>query len=110
MQRTIILLTMAGWTLGCNPSIDDTAGDDIETPDYSVDGTYTPGTLESEMVGSTGETISLQVWYPSTDEPGDGVRYDALWNGAATEGLTTDCAQTRPVLVFGVEYDGKVHF
>ena len=46
------------------------------------------------------------MWYPSTEEPGDGVRYDALWSGDATEGLTPDCSQQRPVLVFSHGWGG----
>ena len=97
---------MAGILIGCDPANDGHVDNGNEMPDYSEPGMYTPGTLESEMVGSTGETISLQVWYPSNDDPGEGVRYDALWDGDATEGLVPDCSQRRPVLVFSHGWGG----
>lgn len=106
VRTAFLFLSLGSWTMGCGPSTDDTATLENETPNYREAGLFTPGTLESEMVGSTGETIRLQVWYPSTEEPGDGVRYDALWSGAATEGLTPDCSQQRPVLVFSHGWGG----
>jgi len=69
-------------------------------PDYSAAGPYTPGTREVEIPGTGVETLTVQVWFPSSEAGSDTVTYDDLLPGGAYTDVAPDCAETRPVLVF----------
>jgi predicted dienelactone hydrolase len=71
------------------------------TPEHAYDalGPYTVGTYDTTAPGSTGETLRLQVWYPST-EVGEAALYEELWPGTAYTGVAGACEAPRPVIVF----------
>lgn len=104
---------MMQWMLlglvGCGSSAQDTAdtSEPVGIADFSTAGAYTPGTGTTEITGSSGVPLTVQYWYPSSEDPsGDPIVYDSLAEGGAYEGLTADCAQQRPVLVFSHGYSG----
>ena len=70
-------------------------------PDHPYDqvGPYDVGTFTSTTTGSTGQTLTVQVWYPAA-ETGTEVIYDGLWAGGAYEDVDADCAAPYPVLMF----------
>jgi len=78
---------------------DGTSGATGEPPPYDVWGDYSVGTEQVDVDGPDGLTLTAQVWYPSDDEQGDPVNY-GLFEGLASEDLSADCSQTRPVLAF----------
>lgn len=77
-----------------------TGGSTTEAPDFEAAGPWSVGTLETTIDGPDGVELVVQVWYPSDAPAGSAVRYDGLWEGAATVGLDAACEVPRPVLVF----------
>ncbi len=84
--------------LGCTPEDEPDPGDPFHAPD--APGPFTPGTDLFEMAGPDGISMPVQVWYPSSDAPGDPYIYDELIEGGATRNASPDCSAVRPVLVF----------
>ena len=78
-----------------------------ETPvDYGEPGSFTSATFDDVTVGSSGVELRLQVWYPSSEEPGEAVVYDGVWPGEATDDLAADCGGPLPVVVFSHGFGG----
>lgn len=63
-------------------------------------GPHLVGTEELSLVGRTGVTLPLQVWFPATEASETVYRYDNLVAGTAYEGGQPDCSTVRPVLMF----------
>lgn len=88
------------------PASDDTGTTALELPDYSQPGGFSVGTFSAEITGSTGENLTVQVWYPS-DEPGtETVVYDGLYPGGSYTDSTPSCGDSRPVMLFSHGYSG----
>ncbi|MBX2797562.1 MAG: hypothetical protein KTR31_07840 [Myxococcales bacterium] len=68
-------------------------------PDYGVSGPFGVGTERVTVKGAEGD-LSVQVWYPTTDETGTEVRYDGVFAGEAFLGASVVCEQTRPLAAF----------
>jgi predicted dienelactone hydrolase len=78
----------------------DTGSAAAPLPDYSAPGPFAVGTYDTQITGSTGVGLKVQVWFPA-DEAGDGtVNYDGLYGGGATTGAVANCAESRPVMLF----------
>ncbi len=63
-------------------------------------GPYTVGTTERQFTGSTGRSLTLQVWYPTAEAGGARVIYDNIFPGIAIEDAEADCSESRPVVMF----------
>lgn len=96
---------------GKDPDAGTTSEDTAEAttpdlPDYSQPGPYAPGTLSAEITGSTGVSLTVQIWFPA-DAPGsETVTYDGLYGGNATTDVTPSCETSRPVMLFSHGYGG----
>lgn len=93
-----LLLTVAALG-GCAPD-EGPATVPLEPVDYTPAGRFTPGTDTFTTPGPEGLELTVQIWYPSDDPPGEPVSYDGVLAGEASEGLTPACASARPVVVF----------
>lgn len=69
-------------------------------PDYSVPGPWTAASTSVEIVGATGVSLPVQIWYPTLSTSGDTILYDGLLAGAALDGAAPDCAEVHPVVAF----------
>ena len=84
----------------------DTDATNPDLPDYSQPGPYAVGTMDAEIVGSTGVDLKVQVWFPA-DAPGtETVVYDFLLDGNAYTDVSPSCAESHPVLLFSHGYGG----
>jgi predicted dienelactone hydrolase len=63
-------------------------------------GPHAAGTAESEMVGRTGETLKVQVWYPTDENSSMLHQYDGFMVYGALDTPDPLCDRTRPVVVF----------
>ena len=67
-------------------------------------GPWIAGTWEDELVGRTGESLVVQVWFPASEADEDLYMYnDVLAFGAHDDGVP-DCRLPRPVVVFSHGY------
>ena len=84
--------------LGCAPD----AEGPVTTPWVAPDqpGAWDPGTFDASLVGTDGEALTVQVWYPARSTGGEAYAYDGLIRGLATEDTEVACEGTRPVVVF----------
>ena len=95
--------------IGNNADLDDD-GDGLEDQvdpfpltakwDYNQAGPYTVGTQELTFMSSTEIELTVQVWYPTSDDEGEIVIYDRVWPGNAWEGATPDCSESHPVVLY----------
>jgi predicted dienelactone hydrolase len=81
---------------------DDTGGGGDPDIWYPADqpGPYQAGTAELSFVGQTGVEITVQVWYPTTENTTMLHLYDGLYMDTALDTPTPDCSETRPVFAF----------
>jgi predicted dienelactone hydrolase len=63
-------------------------------------GPYSVGTNDYKFTGSDGLEITVQVWYPTSDESGTQVIYDSLFQGYSWDSAQIDCSEIHPVLMF----------
>ena len=63
-------------------------------------GPFWSGTRSNVYTRNDGEDVTVQIWYPTSDEMGDTVRYDNLLDGDSWVDATPDCTASRPVVVF----------
>ena len=68
--------------------------------DYNQAGPYTVGTQDLTFISSTDIELTVQVWYPTSDESGNPVIYDRAWPGDAWDDATPDCSETHPVVLY----------
>lgn len=82
--------------------LDDQADPFPLTPKSALDelGPFRVGTDDFTFTASTGITLKVQVWYPTSDETGERVIYDNLYPGDAWDRATPDCSQTHPVVLY----------
>ena len=69
-------------------------------------GPFSVGTKAYKFTGSTGLELTVQVWYPTSDEAGDAVIYDSLYLGESWDSASIDCSETHPVLMFSHGHTG----
>ena len=75
--------------------------EEIPPPDYSAPGAWRAASAEVEIVGSTGVTLPVQIWYPTMDElEGNKIRYDDLLDGEAIADGSPDCPAPGPLVAF----------
>jgi predicted dienelactone hydrolase len=63
-------------------------------------GPFAVGTIEAELVGRTGVTLAVQLWYPTEDTEGETHAYDGFYLLNAQDAATPSCPQARPVVAF----------
>ena len=68
--------------------------------DYNQTGPYTVGTQDLTFISSTDIELTVQVWYPTSDESGNPVIYDKAWPGDAWDDATPDCSESHPVVLY----------
>lgn len=83
-------------------ALDDTGGPaGLEAHDPSASGPHPVGTEEVEITGSTGVSLTVQLWYPAVEgSDGDLHAYDGFAMGTALDGPEPRCDRARPVLLF----------
>ncbi|MDE0707795.1 MAG: thrombospondin type 3 repeat-containing protein [Candidatus Poseidoniales archaeon] len=67
---------------------------------YNQTGPYTVGTQELTFISSTDIELTVQVWYPTSDDEGEQVIYDRVWPGNAWEDAIPDCSESHPVILY----------
>ncbi len=69
--------------------------------DPSVVGEYSAGTRTDRITTATGQSLTVQTWYPAALDATEEVhRYDGLANGVAIDQPEPLCEGNRPVMVF----------
>lgn len=94
---------------GCAADKGDDSGADDSVPDaadFSAPGPYSAGTLDDQLEGGAGETLTVQVWFPSNDVGQATVSYDSIYAGEAFTDVTPACDSPRNVLLFSHGYGG----
>ena len=71
----------------------------IATSLYSS-GPYSVGTKYYKFTGSEGLEITVQVWYPTSDDSGTPIIYDSLFQGYSWDSALIDCSETHPVVMY----------
>jgi predicted dienelactone hydrolase len=66
----------------------------------SSPGPFNIGSMELTFNSPRGHEITVQLWYPTSDESGEVVIYDRAWLGEAIEDATPDCSEPRPVTIY----------
>ena len=98
-----------GDRVGDNADTDDDGDGIIDTDDpfpltiatsLFESGPYSVGTNDYKFTGSTGLELTVQVWYPTSDESDEVVIYDSLFQGESMDSASVDCSETHPVLMF----------
>jgi predicted dienelactone hydrolase len=81
---------------------DTDADTDADLPVLPPDGPgpFSVGTFDAQLVGRTGVSLNVQVWYPSQESDGELHRYDGLYETDAQDAVAPDCAVVRPVVAF----------
>jgi predicted dienelactone hydrolase len=101
--------------VGDNADTDDDGDGIIDTDDsfpltiatsLFESGPYSVGTKGYKFTGSTGLELTVQVWYPTSDESGEAVIYDSLYLGESWDSASIDCSETHPVLIFSHGHTG----
>jgi len=86
------------------PNKEETSSDaaDTDLPGLPPDGPgpFSVGTFDGQVVGSTGVTLDVQVWYPTQDTDKGVHRYDGLYPSLALHAPAPDCTVVRPLLAF----------
>jgi predicted dienelactone hydrolase len=101
----MMMLMLAGCS--ADKGNDSGAGGSVSAAaDFSVPGPYVAGTLDDELVGGTGETLTVQVWFPSNDVGEETVSYDNVYVGEAFTDVAPACDSPRNVLLFSHGYGG----
>jgi predicted dienelactone hydrolase len=71
--------------------------------DYAEEGPWTPGNLQATITGSSGSTLYVDAWYPSS-ESGSEHRYYGWdswgFDGESFTDVSPDCSEPRPVMVY----------
>ena len=72
------------------------------TPAWNLsdEGPYKVGTQSFQFISSTDIEITVQVWYPTSDESGEDIIYDNTYPGEAWERADVDCSETHPVALY----------
>jgi predicted dienelactone hydrolase len=78
----------------------DSADDDVPWVAPDEAGPWQAGTYADRFTGQTGETLTVQVWYPTAETDGDLHVYDDLVEGGALDEPAPACDGARPVVVF----------
>lgn len=79
----------------------DTASPPSERPDPAERGPFLPATRTDTITTATGQTLTVQTWYPSAPETtGSEHIYDGLMAGTALDETAPDCSEPRPVVMF----------
>ena len=68
--------------------------------DYNQTGPYTVGTQDLTFISSTDIELTVQMWYPTSDESGNPVIYDRAWPGDAWDDASPDCSESHPVVLY----------
>jgi predicted dienelactone hydrolase len=77
-------------------------GSGLTAPDYGTVGCWSVGATTSVAENANGDTLPVELWYPSSD--GDGEPHVYGWEswyftGQARADVEPDCSQPRPVMV-----------
>ena len=99
----VLMLMVAGCAAD---KADDTGGTGPVAADFGQPGPYVAGTLDDQLTGGTGETLTVQVWFPSTDVGQTTVSYDSIYAGDAFTDVSPACDGPRNVLLFSHGYGG----
>jgi len=70
--------------------------------DYTQPGEWTAGQVWNEITGTTGATLLISTWFPSSDSGSSSTWYGwtGFWNeGESYTDVTPDCTEPRPVMV-----------
>ena len=63
-------------------------------------GPFTAGTKDITFESSRGHEITLQIWYPTTENSSERVIYNNVLPGFALDDTKPDCSETRPVSIY----------
>lgn len=93
---------MLFFLLACSTAVVKDSSDAGLTDDGPPDqpGPWAAGTMLSYVTGSTGLSVPVQVWYPTTTTEGTPYTYDEVYTGTALAGPVADCSARRPVMMF----------
>ncbi|MED5374282.1 MAG: hypothetical protein VX899_24905 [Myxococcota bacterium] len=81
------------------PTEDTAASEHYDAPDSA--GSFTAVSYQSTVTARGGETLPVQVWYPSREgDLGDVVEYDGIWTDQARSQGEAACGVPRPVILF----------
>ena len=84
----------------CDSSSSSPTSPQITLTSVQTTGPFWSGTRSNVYTRNDGEDVTVQIWYPTSDEMGDTVRYDNLLDGDSWVDATPDCTASRPVVVF----------
>lgn len=112
-------LSLSTSQLGCETSSNNMAPASAKPVLASVEdtGPFWSGTRTHTYTRADGQEVTVQLWYPTSDEMGTAVRYDGFLDGESWVDAVPDCQTKRPVVVFshgngGIRWqsDFNMHF
>ena len=66
----------------------------------TAEGPFGAGTMMGTYMRADGETITTQVWFPTSDSMGETVKYEGILDGQSLFDAQPNCDEPRPVVVF----------